>query len=91
MKAAPPDHQSFLNTRVIQVVAVVVIALALALKANNWVHTGVIEWGPALSMSGMLILMTTGACNVPRGALRLCLSIAGVLSIAWGSVIVFTH
>ena len=72
-------------------VAAVIVALALALHSIDWIRTDVFAWGPALSMSGLLVLMTTGALNVPQGPLRLCLSIAGVLSIACGSLIQFTH
>jgi hypothetical protein len=89
MKATPPSHQSSVAARVICGVAALLGTLALALRVNHWARTGVAAWGPTLTMSGLIVLMTTGAFNVPRGPLRWCLSAGGVLSIACGSLMVF--
>jgi hypothetical protein len=80
-----------MSARVLCGVAAVLGVLALALHASRWVRTGVVAWGPALSMSGLIVLMTTGAFNVPRGPLRLVLSVVGVLGIVGGSVIAFAR
>lgn len=91
MNTDPPNHQSSLTVRGIYGLSAVLAALALALKGNHWNHTGIAEWGPTLTLLGLLVLMATGALNVARGPLRLCLSIIGVVGIACGSLIVFTR
>ncbi len=87
MKDVPPNHQLPMAVRVVSGVAAVTAALALA----DRIRGGVTSWGPVFSLSGLLVLMTTNALDVPRGALRSCLRIAGVLSVACGSLIYFSR
>jgi hypothetical protein len=70
-------------------VAAAVVAEALALHASAWHRTGAVSWGPATNMFGVLVLMLTGAFDVPHGILRNALSIFGVGCVAVGAFIVF--
>jgi hypothetical protein len=70
-------------------VAAALAAIALALHASNWVRSGTVKWGPGASMVGLLILMLTGALDVPRGTVRNTLSAVGVSLVLVGAAILF--
>ncbi len=88
MPDSPPTYTRGL--RILFGVAAAVAAIALALHASNWLRSGAVQWGPAANISGLLILMLTGAFNVPRGVLRNACSVAGVGLVLVGAAIVYS-
>ena len=83
----PPIHSRTL--RVLFGVAATAVAVSLALLASNWLRTGSVQWGLVANMSGLLILMLTGALAVPHGLLRNACSAIGVGLVVIGAAIVF--
>lgn len=86
--SASPTRMS-LALRVGYAIAALVTAAALALHATTWMRTGAIQWGPALSMLGLLVLMATGALALPYGKSRTVLTIIGIAGVAVGAGVVF--
>ncbi|RYG61623.1 hypothetical protein EON80_23800 [bacterium] len=82
MKDTSASHQSSPNLRPVYGVVAVLGVLALAQQAAYWIRTGAVDWGSALSLSGLLVFTITSALDAPRGALRLFLLIVAVLSTA---------
>ena len=83
----PPIHSRTL--RVVFGVAATVDAVSLALLASNWLRSGSVQWGLAATVSGLLILMLTGAIAIPHGLLRNTCSAIGVGLVVIGAAIVF--
>jgi uncharacterized membrane protein len=73
-----PSTRASMAIRMIFAAAAVATAAALALSAFSWWQARQIQWGPAASMVGLLVITLLGVTDPPRGGLRNSLSVFGV-------------
>jgi len=75
--------------RIAYLAAALVVAVALATHVSTAMRTGQANWPPLLMMTGLLILMVTGAVEVQQGKGRNLLTLTALALVIPGALMVF--